>query len=94
MAIRAALVEYPNGRCTAFADQLCFAACALFRKICVDAHQAMGCSAMVVDSTGDKRSGNIHGAAQSNLHFYVNWAKEHLDEMDATSNITRVRPAE
>ena len=56
MAIRAALVEYPNGRCTAFATNCALRTCALFRKICVDAHQAMGCSAMVVDSTGDKRS--------------------------------------
>jgi len=34
---------------------------------------------------------DIHGDAQmvtqSNIHFFTNWAKERLDEMDATVNL-------
>ena len=32
-------------------------------------------------------------AAQSSMHFYLNWAKERIDEMDAVSHHSKPKPA-
>jgi len=47
----------------------------------------MGWHGVLVSNMGKQYHFEIHGdeqmATQSNIHFFTNWAKERLDEMDA-----------
>jgi hypothetical protein len=53
-------------------------------ELIVDANQAMVRCVMLVDHDWLKTCGDAQMTVQSTIHFYVNWAKERLDEMDAT----------